>query len=45
MVYFGQHITSNETVAIKVIDAKSIKTDVERLLVGHEMRALKMLNH
>ena len=31
--------------AIKVIDLKSIKTDVEKLLLGNEMKALRMMQH
>ena len=33
-VYLGKHITTNESVAIKVIDVKSPKSDIERFLIG-----------
>lgn len=44
-VKLGQHHLTKASVAIKVIDKKSIKTNKQRISVDRELRLMKLLHH
>jgi hypothetical protein len=41
----GHNMNNEEPVAIKVVDTKGVKTEVEHMLLRNEIRALKMMSH
>ena len=42
-IHTGTNITTDEPVAIKVIDTRGNKTEVEHMLLRNEIKALKMM--
>lgn len=43
--YEGRNLNNGQSVAIKVINLRSINTEVEKMLLGNELRALRQLQH
>jgi serine/threonine protein kinase len=41
----GRNTVNGQPVALKVIDLRSINTDVEKMLLGNELKALQQLQH
>jgi len=41
----GTNVTTDEPVAIKVVDTRGNKTEVEHMLLRNEIKALKMMSH